>query len=217
MKIFLGEYLNEAMVFIFGVLIYLTCKHEQNIRFDFVTNSIVHDIQSKDSKFFHINLLGCKNLQIQYVTITAPRDSPNTDGIHIRRSSNITITNANIGTGDDCISIGDGTQDVTTNQVTCGPGHGINVGSLGKYQNEQPVFGIRVIGGTLSSTKNGVRIKTWPSSPPGIASDMHFENIIMSNVANPILIDQGYCPNNQCTNQVIINITNTYTHFNVKS
>ncbi|KAK4596860.1 hypothetical protein RGQ29_014762 [Quercus rubra] len=172
-----------------------------NIRFDFVTNSIVHDIQSKDSKFFHINLLGCKNLQIQHVTITAPGDSPNTDGIHIRRSSNITITNANIGTGDDCISIGDGTQDVTTNQVTCGPGHGISIGSLGKYQNEQPVFGIRVIGGTLSSTKNGVRIKTWPSSPFGIASDMHFENIIMNNVANPILIDQGYCPNNQCTNK----------------
>ncbi|XP_030958893.1 exopolygalacturonase-like [Quercus lobata] len=165
-----------------------------NIRFDFVKNSIVHDIQSKDSKFFHINLLGCKNLQIQHVTITAPGDSPNTDGIHIGRSSNITITNANIGTGDDCISIGDGTQDVTTNQVTCGPGHGISVGSLGKYQNEQPVFGIRVIGGTLSSTKNGVRIKTWPSSPPGIASDMHFENIIMNNVANPIFIDQ-------CTNQ----------------
>ena len=48
MKIFLGEYLNETMAFIFGVLIYLTCKHEQNIRFDFVTNSIVRDIQSKD-------------------------------------------------------------------------------------------------------------------------------------------------------------------------
>ncbi|XP_075636829.1 exopolygalacturonase-like [Castanea sativa] len=172
-----------------------------NIRFDFVTNSIVRDIQSKDSKFFHINVLGCKNLQIQDVTITAPGDSPNTDGIHIGRSSNITISNAKIGTGDDCISIGDGAQDVTANQVTCGPGHGISVGSLGRYQNEQPVSGIRVIGGTLSSTQNGVRIKTWPSSPPGSASDMHFENIIMNNVANPILIDQGYCPNNQCSNK----------------
>ena len=48
MKIFLGEYLNETMAFIFGVLIYLTGKHEQNIRFAFVTNSIVRDIQSKD-------------------------------------------------------------------------------------------------------------------------------------------------------------------------
>ncbi|KAM4109557.1 hypothetical protein ACB094_03G127600 [Castanea mollissima] len=179
------------------------CNGEKvvNIRFDFLTNSIVRDIQSKDSKFFHINVMGCKNLQIQDVTITAPGDSPNTDGIHIGRSSKITISNAKIGTGDDCISIGDGAQDVTANQVTCGPGHGISVGSLGRYQNEQPVSGIRVIGGTLSSTQNGVRIKTWPSSPPGSASDMHFENIIMNNVANPILIDQGYCPNNQCSNK----------------
>ena len=205
------------MAFIFAVLIYLPCKHEQNIRFDFVTNSIVCDIQSKDRNFFHINVMGCKNLQIQHVTIIAPRDSPNIDGIHIERSSKITITNAKIGTSDDCISIGDGAQDVTVNQVTCGPSHGISVGSLGRYQNEQPVSGIRVIGGTLSNTKNGFRIKTWPSSPPGTASNMHFENIIMNNVANPILIDQGYCPNNQCSNKVIINITNMYTHFDVKS
>ncbi|KAM3753714.1 hypothetical protein ACB098_03G112800 [Castanea mollissima] len=169
--------------------------------FDFVTNSIVRDIQSKDSKFFHMNVMGCKNLQIQDVTITAPGDSPNTDGIHIGRSSKITISNAKIGTGDDCISIGDRAQDVTANQVTYGPGHGISVGSIGRYQNEQPVSGNRVIGGTLSSTQNGVRIKTWLSSPPGSASDMHFKNIIKNNVANPILIDQGYCPNNQCSNK----------------
>ena len=210
-------FLNESWAFIFGVLIYLTCKHEQNIRFNFITNSIVQDITSKDSKFFHINLLECKNLQFQHVTITAPADSPNTDGIHIGRSSQINITNANIGTGDDCISIGDGNHDITINQVTCGPGHGISVGSLGKYENEQPVSGIRVIGSTFINTDNGVRIKTWPASPSGIASDIHFENVIMDNVGNPILIDQNYCPNNQCSNEVIINITNIFTHFDVRS
>ncbi|KAK7847517.1 exopolygalacturonase [Quercus suber] len=172
-----------------------------NIRFNYITNSIVQDITSKDSKFFHINLLECKKLQFQHVTITAPADSPNTDGIHIEHSSQINITNANIGTGDDCISIGDGTQDITANQVTCGPGHGISIGSLGKYQNEQPVLGIRVTGATLSNTNNGVRIKTWPSSPSGVASDIHFEDVVMNNVANPIIIDQNYCPNNQCSNQ----------------
>ncbi|KAL4638450.1 hypothetical protein ACB092_03G147600 [Castanea dentata] len=137
-----------------------------------------------DNKFFHINIMGCKNLQMQHVTITAPRDSPNTNGIHIGRSSKITVSNAKIGTGVDCISIGDGAQDVTSNQVTCGLVHGISVGSLG------------------NSTKNGVRIKTWSSLPPGSASDMHFKNIIINNVANPILIDQGYYPNNQCSNKI---------------
>ncbi|KAM3705634.1 hypothetical protein ACB094_03G095800 [Castanea mollissima] len=172
-----------------------------NIRFDYVTNSKFQDITSKDNKFFHINLLECKNLQFQHVTITTPANSPNTDGIHVGRSSQITITNADIGTGDDCTSIGDGTQDVTVNQVTCGPGHGISIGSLGRYQNEELVSGIRVTGATLSNTDNGVRIKTWPSSPSGVASDIHFEDVVMNNVANPIIIDQNYCPNNQCSNQ----------------
>ena len=71
-------FLNETQALIFNVLIYLTCKHEQNIRFDYVTNSKVQDITSKDNKYFHINLLGCKQLQFQHVTITAPADSPNT-------------------------------------------------------------------------------------------------------------------------------------------
>ena len=182
----------------------------------YVTNSKVQDITSKDSKYFHINLLECKKLQFQHVTIIAPADSPNTDGIHVGRSSQITITNATIGTGDDCISFGDGTQDVTVNQVTCGPGHGISVGSLGRYENEEPVSGIRVTGATLSNTDNGVRIKTWPGSSSGVASDIHFEDVVMNNVANPIIIDQNCCPNSQCSNQVIINITNIYTNFDDK-
>ena len=132
------------------------------------------------------------------------------------RSSQITITNANIGIGDDCISIGDGTQDFIANQVTYGLGHGISIGSLGKYQYKQPILGIKVTIATLSNTDNGVRIKTWPSSNSGVASDIHFEDIVMKNVGNPIIIDQNYCPNNQCSNKVITNITNIYTNFDVK-
>jgi galacturan 1,4-alpha-galacturonidase len=112
------------------------------------------------------------------------------------------VINSNISTGDDCISLGDGTRDILIQGVHCGPGHGISIGSLGKYQNEQPVSGVRVIGCTLTNTMTGVRVKTWPDSSPGFASDIHFENIIMNNVDNPILIDQGYCPWNQCKPQV---------------
>jgi galacturan 1,4-alpha-galacturonidase len=114
------------------------------------------------------------------------------------------VIDSKISTGDDCISLGDGSRDILIKGVICGPGHGISVGSLGKYQNEQPVSRIRVIGCTLTNTQTGVRIKTWPQSYPGNATDMRFENIIMNNVDNPIFINQGYCPWNQCKSQVRI-------------
>ncbi|RVW95095.1 Polygalacturonase [Vitis vinifera] len=170
---------------------YAYCKQLPiNLRFNFITNSMVKDITSRDSKQFHINLLGCKNLAFYNVAISAPDESLNTDGIHIGRSSGINITDSTIETGDDCVSIGDGSEQINIQRVTCGPGHGISVGSLGKYPNEEPVVGISVKNCTLTNTQNGVRVKTFPASHQGIASEMHFEDIVMNNVGNPIIIDQ---------------------------
>ncbi|XP_050387061.1 exopolygalacturonase-like [Argentina anserina] len=173
-----------------------------NMRFYSVSNSLVKDVVSLNSKNFHVNIIGCEQLTFQHFTVSAPGDSANTDGIHIGRSMGVNITDSNIATGDDCISIGDGTKQLTVTNVTCGPGHGISIGSLGKYQKEDPVSGIHISNCTLSNTTNGVRIKTWPNSPSAsTASDIHFENIIMDNVGNPILIDQEYCPWNLCNKQ----------------
>ncbi|KAJ4900831.1 Pectin lyase-like superfamily protein [Raphanus sativus] len=170
-----------------------------SIRFDFVTDAKIRGITSLDSKNFHINVLGARNMTMEAVTIIAPDESPNTDGIHIGRSDGVQIINSIIKTGDDCISIGDGTKNLLVEGVTCGPGHGISIGSLGLYGKEEDVTGIRVVNCTLINTDNGVRIKTWPSSACSTtASGIHFENIFLRNVTNPILIDQEYCPWNQC-------------------
>ncbi|CAL8113643.1 unnamed protein product [Prunus armeniaca] len=97
------------------------------------------------------------------------------------------------------ISIGDDSHEITVTDVTCGPGHGISIGSLGKYKDEKDVTGIIVKNCTLTNTDNGVRIKTFPDSPsPSTASGIHYEDIIMVNVSNPILVDQLYCPYTQC-------------------
>ncbi|KAB2625687.1 exopolygalacturonase-like [Pyrus ussuriensis x Pyrus communis] len=162
---------------------------------------IVLDVSSLNSKNFHIHVFRCINVTFQHVHITAPGDSKNTDGIHIGKSTGINITHTNIGTGDDCVSIGDGSNQITVINVTCGPGHGISIGSLARYNNEESLAGIRVKNCTLTNTQNGVRIKTWPNSPLATtASDIHFEDIIMVNVGNPIVIDQLYCPYKKCDN-----------------
>ncbi|KAL1540143.1 galacturonan 1,4-alpha-galacturonidase [Salvia divinorum] len=133
-------------------------------------------------------------------TVFAPGDSKNTDGLHIARSNSITVIDSVIGTGDDCISMGDGLRNIIIENITCGPGHNISIGSLGKYTYETDVKGIRVEGCTLSSTTNGIRIKTFPSSPIAITvSDIHFIGITMVNVNRPIIFDQEYCPGKTCS------------------
>uniref|UniRef100_A0A803QI29 Polygalacturonase n=1 Tax=Cannabis sativa TaxID=3483 RepID=A0A803QI29_CANSA len=173
-----------------------------NVRFDYVTNSIIQDVISRDSKQFHINVLGGQNITFSRVRVDAPEDSANTDGIHIGRSNGVNIIDSIIQTGDDCVSLGDGSKQITVRNVTCGPGHGFSIGSLGKYKDEKPVEGVLFKGCTMKNTMNGVRIKTWPDSTDGLASNMHFEDINMENVGNPILIDQEYCPWNNCNKKV---------------
>ncbi|GAU36279.1 hypothetical protein TSUD_255330 [Trifolium subterraneum] len=182
------------------------CKRRSmNFGFNFIKHSIVRDITSKDSKNFHVNVLGCTNFTFDGFTITAPGTSINTDGIHIGRSTDVKVLNTNIATGDDCVSLGDGSKQITVHNVNCGPGHGISVGSLGKFPNEEAVEHVIVKNCTLTNTDNGLRIKTWPSAPgTSPINDMHFEDIIMVNVLNPVIIDQEYCPWNQCSKEVYL-------------
>ncbi|XP_071699070.1 exopolygalacturonase-like [Rutidosis leptorrhynchoides] len=176
----------------------MKCAIPVNLRLSHVRDSLFKDFTSANSKNFHITLWKCDHSKFNNITISAPANSTNTDGIHIAKLDGLNITNTIIKTGDDCISFGDGSKNVYIEKVTCGPGHGISIGSLGKFPNEEPVQGVYIRNCTISGTTNGLRIKTWPGSQPGIASDMHFHEIIMDKVANPILIDQEYCPHNAC-------------------
>ncbi|KAI3993241.1 hypothetical protein MKX01_009984 [Papaver californicum] len=169
--------------------------------FDFVTNGLIQRIRSINSKAFHINVFGCKKLKFKFLKIIAPDDSPYTDGIHIRHSNEVTVYDSYISTGDDYISVVPGSFNTYIFKVVCGPGHGISVGSLGKYPNEEDVVGLIVRNCTLKGTDNGLRVKIWAPSPPSIARNFTFEHIFMDNVLNPIIIDQNYCPSGSCSHQ----------------
>ncbi|KAG2706263.1 hypothetical protein I3760_05G095900 [Carya illinoinensis] len=162
-----------------------------NVKFMAMNKTVVRGITSLNSKFFHMALVECQNFKGSKIKISAPENSPNTDGIHIERSSSVYFSGSHIGTGDDCISIGQGNSQVTVSSVTCGPG---------KYRNEGDVSGLVVRDCTITGTSNGIRIKTWANSPDSsVATNMTFENIVMNNVTNPIIIDQAYCPFTSCT------------------
>ncbi|KAK4768735.1 hypothetical protein SAY86_026885 [Trapa natans] len=181
------------------------CKKNPNcrdlptsIQLEFIENSVVSGISSLNSKYFHIKILQSNSITIDGVGITAPENSPNADGIHISNSQNIRILNSIISTGDDCVSMGAGSTNILVYNVTCGPGHGISIGSLGKYDNEADVNGITVDKCTLSGTSNGLRIKTWPSDVQMTAYNITFNDVVMDNTYNPIIIDQQYCSSKGC-------------------
>ena len=97
----------------------------QSIKFTKVTNTVISGFTSLNPPAFHMHVVQSTNFTAHSLTITAPDESPNTDGMHISTSCNVKVLNSKIGTGDDCISVGQGNTDVTISGIQCGPGHGI--------------------------------------------------------------------------------------------
>ncbi|CAI9298405.1 unnamed protein product [Lactuca saligna] len=154
--------------------------------------STLRDIYMVNSPQTHVLILNSKGFNVDNVTIQSPEHSPNTDGIHIHSSHFVKITNSIIGTGDDCISIGDYISNIDIANINCGPGHGISIGSLGKNKEIVHVEHIHIRDSTLKGTSNGARIKTWQGGQ-GNVRNITFENLEFDAVNNPIIIDQNYC------------------------
>lgn len=159
-------------------------------------NVVIQGLTSVNSAGIHVTVQASTGVAIVDTVVSAPGDSPNTDGIHVKQSSDVTIRNAVIGTGDDCISMVEGSSDVWIQGVTCGPGHGISIGSLGDTPEQVAVRNITVKAVTLAGTTNGLRIKSWAKANSGLVDGVAFSDVVMRNVRNPIIVDQNYCPGN---------------------
>ncbi|KAG5043348.1 hypothetical protein JHK87_007263 [Glycine soja] len=139
----------------------------------------VENLSIENAQQIHVSFQDSVNIKVSGLTVTAPEDSPNTDGIHVTNTQNIQISSSVIGTGDDCISIVHGSKDVEATDITCGPGHGISIGSLGSGKSKEFVSGIRVNRAKIFGTKNGVRIKTWQLSKK---SAIQIKNVLYQNI-----------------------------------
>ncbi|CAN1199597.1 G9 [Linum perenne] len=167
-----------------------------NLRFESITNAILQGLTSKDSRNFHIDVSRSKNVTLRLLTLTAPSDSSGTTtvGIFLRRSHQVTISDTTIQTGDYCIHLSDGSQQVNVQNMKCGPGGrgGFLLGALGKSPDEEKVSDVTLLNSSFVSTANGIRIEAVPGTI-NVASNVHFNDITMDKVKNPISIDQHFC------------------------
>ncbi|KAM3001613.1 hypothetical protein FF2_037889 [Malus domestica] len=104
-------------------------------------NIIISNVIFQNSPFWNIHPVYCSNVVVRYVTILAPSDSPNTDGVDPDSSSNVCIEDSYISTGDDLVAVKSGwdeygiaygrpSSDITIRRITgSSPFSGIAVGS----------------------------------------------------------------------------------------
>ncbi|KAL0887907.1 hypothetical protein Bca101_011890 [Brassica carinata] len=189
------------------------------LRFYGSNGVMVNGITIQNSPQTHLKFDNCINIQVSDFTTSSPGDSPNTDGIHLQNSQDAVIYRSTLACGDDCISIQTGCSNIYIHDVDCGPGHGISIGGLGKENTKACVSNITVRDVTMHGTTNGVRIKSWQGGS-GSVKQVMFSNIQVSEVANPIIIDQYYCDGGGCHNKTsavavsninYVNIKGTYT------
>ncbi|TKY57169.1 polygalacturonase protein [Spatholobus suberectus] len=102
---------------------------------------IISNVIFKNSPFWNIHPVYCSNVVVRFVTILAPHDSPNTDGIDPDSSSSVCIEDSYISTGDDLVAVKSGwdeygiaygrpSSDITIRRVSgSSPFAGIAIGS----------------------------------------------------------------------------------------
>ncbi|XP_060535584.1 polygalacturonase-like [Cylas formicarius] len=171
-------------------------------------------IEARDSMFSNIKILNCpvacskinvsSNVIIDNWTIdnlagdegVAPpqKFAHNTDGIQVRASTNVTITNSSISNQDDCVAINSGSNFLVEG-LYCHGGHGLSI-SVG-FENatfaENSVDNVTIRNCALVNGENGIHIKTHADATNGRISNVLYENI---NFEGPVLyginIQQNY-------------------------
>ncbi|KAG9448324.1 hypothetical protein H6P81_014452 [Aristolochia fimbriata] len=173
-------------------------------------NIIISNVIFKNSPFWNIHPVYCSNVVLRYLTILAPYDSPNTDGIDPDSSSNVCIEDSYIATGDDLVAVKSGWDEygiaygrpsngITIRRLTGStPFAGIAVGS----ETSGGVMNVVAEHVNLFNTGVGIHLKT-NIGRGGVIKNITVSDIYMDKVRKGIKIagdvgdhpDNGYNPN----------------------
>ncbi|KAJ0666081.1 putative glycoside hydrolase, family 28, pectin lyase/virulence factor [Helianthus annuus] len=171
---------------------------------------IISNVIFKNSAFWNIHPVYCSHVVIRHVTILAPHDSPNTDGIDPDSSSHVCIEDSFISTGDDLVAVKSGwdeygikygrpSTDITIRRIVgSSPFAGIAVGS----ETSGGVYNVLAEHITLKNMGVGIHLKT-NIGRGGIIKNITISDVYMVNVRKGIKIaadvgdhpDENYNPN----------------------
>jgi len=153
----------------------------------------MESVSLQNSPKFHVLLESSTNITITGVTITAPSNSPNTDGIDPKSCKHVRITGCTISTGDDNVAVTSAgnpvptASDIVVSNCTFGAGHGVSIGSYASGG----VGNMTVQHCTFTGTQNGIRIKT-ARDRGGDVSNLLYDDLQMTNVRNAIYFTEYY-------------------------
>ncbi|MGC4072080.1 MAG: glycoside hydrolase family 28 protein [Nibricoccus sp.] len=170
---------------------------------------LIRLVRCRDVLIEHVNLCNaadwtvhpmlCEFVRVDGISIHADPESHNTDGINPEACSNVHIANCRIDTGDDCVTLKSGinelgrrmgkpTENVTITNCVMYRGHGgVTIGS----EMSGGIRNIAVTNCVFQGTDNGIRIKS-QRGRGGLIEGLVVSNIVMHDVPTPFIITTFY-------------------------
>jgi polygalacturonase len=185
----------------------------------------VTGVTFQNSPMWHLVLRFSNQASVSGITVNTSGSSPNTDGMDIVGSTNVTVSGVHIADGDDDIAIKSGlpldaeiagdpkeaglpvqaTSHVLVTNAVLGTGHGISIGSEAAYG----VNNVTIQNVTWNGTSDGFRIKTGRDRGSQIYN-IALSNLVMTGVPLPLSI-QAFYPGSSAPSPDLIPITPTAT------
>ena len=176
-------------------------------------NVTLHGVTVKNGPSWNIHPYFSKNVSVLNCFVTAPKNSPNTDGCNPESCDTVDIIGCRFSVGDDCIAIKSGKIEMarkyrapadryTIRNCLMEFGHGaVTLGS----ETASGVTNLSVTQCWFRATDRGLRIKSRRGrGEDSVITNILFDNIRMEKVLTPIVINLWYnCCDPDCHDEYV--------------
>ena len=164
-------------------------------------NVTLHGVTVRNGPSWHVHPFYSQGFSMLDCLVTAPKDSPNTDGIDPESCDGVDIVGCRFSVGDDCVAVKSGKIDMALKYKTPAQHHTIR-NCLMEFGHGAVTLGSELSAGIRSlsvtrcyfrQTDRGLRIKTRRGrGKDSVIDGVLFENIRMDRVLTPIVINMWY-------------------------